>query len=165
MTESLQTAARLRADELRADELRAMAGDLFDQPGALLPILHRIQERVGYVPEDSIPLIAKALNLSRAEVHGVVSFYHEFRSAPPGQHVVKVCQAEACQSMGTEALTQHAQARLGVQMSETRADGAFTLEPVYCLGNCACAPAVMIDGALHGRVTPARFDALLEDLA
>ena len=127
-------------------------------------MLHRIQERVGYVPAEAVPPLAKALNLSRAEVQGVISFYHDFRSQPAGRHVVKLCQAEACQSMGSESLTKHALARTAAPLKGTSPDGQFTVEPVYCLGNCACSPAVMIDGALHGRVTPERFDELIADL-
>lgn len=135
------------------------------EPGALLPILHHIQDRLGWLPPESLPRVAEALNLSRAEVHGVVSFYHDFRTHPPGRRVVRVCRAEACQAMGADALVAHAQGRLGVELGETRADGAVTLEPVYCLGNCALSPAVMVDGRLHGRVGPARFDALTAGLA
>jgi formate dehydrogenase iron-sulfur subunit len=131
------------------------------RPGALLPILHAIQDALGYVPPGAIGTIAHALNLSRAEVHGVISFYHDFRTSPPGRHAVRVCRAEACQSMEGVALEQHARARLGIGWHQTTEDGALTLDPVYCLGNCACSPAVMIDGTVHGRVTPERFDALL----
>src|SRR4051812_26832238 len=133
------------------------------RPGALLPILHAIQDRLGFIPPASLAQIADAVNLSRAEVHGVLTFYHDFRTAPPGRHVLKMCRAEACQAMGADALAEHARARLGVDFKETRADGAVTLEPVYCLGNCACAPAVMIDGRLCGRVTLERFDELVRD--
>ncbi|MDR3384825.1 formate dehydrogenase subunit gamma [Cupriavidus basilensis] len=136
-----------------------------DMPGALLPILHEIQDTVGYVPADALPEIARALNLSRAEVHGVVTFYHHFRDSKPGRHVVQVCRAEACQSVGSEALAAHAERALGCGFHETTADGGFTLEPVYCLGQCACGPAVMIDGELAGRVTPQRFDALIKACA
>lgn len=132
--------------------------------GGLLPLLHAIQDALGYVPPDAIPPIAKALNLSRAEVHGVVSFYHHFRSAPPGRHVLQVCRAEACQSMGAETLLSRLRDTLGVDLHETTADGAVTLEPVYCLGNCACAPSVMVDGQVRGRVTPQRADALVAEL-
>lgn len=132
-------------------------------PGALLPILHALQERFDYVDRKIVPALAKALNLSRAEVHGVISFYHEFRDHPPGAHVVRLCRAEACQSMGNERLIAHAKNRLGVDFHETTADGRFTLEAVYCLGNCACAPALTIDNKVHGRVDPARFDQLLDD--
>lgn len=135
-----------------------------DQPGALLPLLHDIQDNLGYVPEDALPQIAKALNLSRAEVHGVVSFYHHFRQAKPGKHVIRICRAEACQAMGADALVAHAKKLLGADFHETSADGLATLEAVYCLGNCACSPAMMIDDDLHGRVTRARFDALVDGL-
>src|SRR5262245_3548771 len=132
------------------------------RPGALLPLLHDIQDRLGHVPPESLPEIAKALNLSRAEVHGVVTFYHHFRSAPPGKHVVRVCRAEACQAMGGDELFSHVEKTLKVKAGETTSDGRFTLEAVYCLGNCACSPAVMVDGDLHGRVTPARFDEIVK---
>ena|SRR5437868_6920697 len=130
-------------------------------PGPLLQVLHAVQARLGYVPDAAVPVIAESLNLSRAEVHGVVTFYHHFRRTPPGKHIVQLCQAEACRSMHCEALTEHVKRRLGVEFHGTTTDGRFTLEPVYCLGNCACSPAVMIDGELHGRVTPERFDALV----
>ena len=132
-----------------------------DSAGALLPVLHAIQDALGHVPAGAVPLIAHELNLSRAEVHGVLSFYHYFRSQPPGRHVIHLCRAEACQATGARALETHAKRRLGVDFHQTSADGAFTLEPVYCLGNCACAPSVLIDGELHGRVDAERFDALL----
>ncbi len=131
-------------------------------PGALLPILHALQERFGYVDAGVVPALAKALNLSRAEVHGVISFYHDFRDRPPGAHVVRLCRAEACQSMGNETLIDHAKQRLGVDFHETTADGRFTLEAVYCLGNCACAPALTIDNKVYGRVDPGRLDQLLD---
>ncbi|MGD9538785.1 MAG: formate dehydrogenase subunit gamma [Alphaproteobacteria bacterium] len=131
-------------------------------PGALLPILHALQDAFGYVDAAAVPLIASALNLSRAEVHGVISFYHDFRDAPPGRHVVKLCRAEACQSMGSARLIDHVKQRLGIDFHQTSADGRYTLEPVFCLGDCSCAPALTIDGKVHGRVDPARFDALLE---
>ena len=134
------------------------------RPGALLPILHAVQHQLGHVPPDSIPVIASALNLSRAEVHGVVSFYHDFRSEAPGRHVVHICRAEACQSMGADALVDYAKKRLGVDFHGTTADGAVTLEPIYCLGNCALSPAMMVDGELYGRVTPKRFSAVVADL-
>ncbi|GGF31234.1 NADH-quinone oxidoreductase subunit E [Aliidongia dinghuensis] len=133
-------------------------------PGATLPILHALQDRFGYVDPAAVPLIADALNLSRAEIHGVIGFYHEFRGKPAGAHVIQLCRAEACQSMGCRDLQRHAEERLGVAMGGTRADGAATLDAVYCLGNCALSPAVMIDGTLHGRVDAARFDALVAEL-
>ena len=146
------------------DIAREVIAGLKHLPGATLPILHALQDRFGYVDAAAVPLIADALNLSRAEIHGVVSFYHDFRDAPAGAHVVKLCRAEACQSMGCRELERHAEARLGVAMGGTRADGRATLEAVYCLGNCALSPAVMIDGKLYGRVDAARFDALIDAL-
>ena len=134
-----------------------------DLPGPLLQILHAIQDTIGHVPPAAIPLIAAALNLSRADVHGVVTFYHHFRQTPVGKHVIHVCQAEACRAMHCEALTQHAKRRLGVELHGTTPDGRFTLAPVYCLGNCACGPSVMIDESLHSRVTADKFDALISD--
>jgi formate dehydrogenase subunit gamma len=131
--------------------------------GALLPILHAIQERLGWVPPRTVALIAFELNLSRAEVHGVLTFYHYFRQQQPGQHVIHLCRAEACQAVGAVALEAHAKRVLGTDFHGTARDGGHTLEPVYCLGNCAAGPSVMIDGALHSRVTPERFDALLRD--
>lgn len=136
---------------------------LRSRPGCLLEILHGVNDALGHVPSAAIPLIAEELNLSRAEVHGVVTFYHHFRHAAPGRHTVQLCRAESCQAVGGEALAEHARRRLGVEFKQTTADGAFTLEPVYCLGNCACSPALMLDGELFGRVTPERFDALLAD--
>ena len=131
------------------------------EPGPLLEILHAVQDELGHVPAAALPPIAAALNLSRAEVHGVVSFYHHFRGERPGPTLVQLCRAEACQSMNARALEAHATRTLGVSCGETTADGRVTLEAVYCLGNCACAPAMMVNGELHGRVTPARFDELV----
>ena len=128
------------------------------EPGALLPILHGIQDALGYVPREAVGMIAHGLNLSRAEVHGVLSFYHHFRTAPAGRHTVYMCRAESCQSMGASELIEHAKSRLGIGFHDTTRDGAFTLEPIYCLGNCACSPAMMIDEQVYGRVTPERFD-------
>lgn len=131
--------------------------------GPLLPILHAVQAEFGHVPAAAIPQIAEALNLGRAEVHGVKSFYHDFRDAPAGRHVVRLCRAEACQATGGEALAEAVQAMLGIGWHETTPDGRVTLEPVYCLGLCACGPAAMVDGALAGRADAARIGALLED--
>jgi formate dehydrogenase subunit gamma len=133
------------------------------RPGPLLEVLHAIQTELGFIPAGAVPLVAEGLNLSRAEVHGVVTFYHYFRRSRPGKHTVRLCQAESCQAMGAQQLTAHAQQRLGIALHETTGDGRFTLEPVYCLGNCACSPAAMIDGQLYGRVTPERFDALIAE--
>lgn len=132
--------------------------------GPLLPILHAIQAAFGYIPEVALPVIAKNLNISRAEVHGVMTFYHDFREAPAGRHVVKLCRAEACQAMGADRVAAHAQKALGIDWHETTKDGAVTLEPVFCLGLCACGPAALVDGRVVGRVDEARFDALLEEV-
>jgi len=131
----------------------------------LLPILHHIQDTLGFVPSALVPEIAAALSLSRAEVHGVLTYYHHFRSAPPGRHVVQICQAEACRANGAEALMAHAGARLACAPGATRADGGVTLEPVYCLGLCASGPSALIDGRPHARLTSERFDALTKELA
>jgi formate dehydrogenase subunit gamma len=144
-------------------EVSAIIIRLKDKPGALLPVLHGIQDQLGYIPTESVPLIAKELNVTRAEVHGVITFYHHFRSHPPGRHVVQVCQAESCQAMGSVRLTESIKKYLGVDFHETTREKSFTLEPVYCLGNCALSPALMIDGDLYGRVTPERFQALVEE--
>jgi formate dehydrogenase subunit gamma len=146
------------------ETVRRIVADLKGRPGPLLEVLHAIQAQLGYVPQDVVPLVAAQLNLSRAEVHGVVSFYHYFRRSAPGAHTVSVCRAESCQAMGAEALAAHARQRLGVDFHETTSDGRFSLEPVYCLGNCACSPAVMVDDKLYGRVSPERLDALLADV-
>ena len=132
--------------------------------GATLPILHDLMEQFGYIDDDAIPLIADALNISRAEALGVVSFYHDFRQAPAGRHVVKICRAEACQAMHTDEVCAHAEQRLGTKFGETSADGQYTLEAVYCLGNCARSPAMMIDGDLYGCVDKKRFDAIISGL-
>ncbi len=132
--------------------------------GPLLPVLHAVQDELGCVPPAAVPVIAEGLNLSRAEVHGVISFYHWFRSEPRGRRVVRLCRAEACQARGQRALEAHVKARLGIDFHQTTPDGAYTLEPVYCLGNCATAPSLLVDDDLHGRVTAERFDALLARL-
>lgn len=147
-------------EEVRAAVLD-VTGRLKHLPGALLPVLHGVQEALGHVPEDAVPLIARELNLSRADVHGVISFYHYFRSQPPGRRVIYLCRAESCQAMGAATLEKHVKQRLGVDFHQTTADGALTLEPVYCLGNCACSPAMMVDDELKGRLTPEGFDAWL----
>jgi formate dehydrogenase subunit gamma len=131
--------------------------------GALMPILHALNDEFGYVDASVVPIIAEELNLSRAEVHGVLTFYHDFRKAPAGRHVIKICRAEACQSMAGRELEEHVKRHLRVALGETSPDKKFTLEAVYCLGLCACSPAMSIDGKLHGRVTPARFDALVAE--
>lgn len=131
------------------------------EPGALLPILHEVQDALGFIPPSVVPQIAQALNLSRAEVHGVISYYHHFRSKPAARHVVRICRAESCQAMGAEALLAHAERHLGCAVHGHSRDGAFTLEPVYCLGLCASSPALMLDEEPHARMTPKRFDALV----
>jgi formate dehydrogenase subunit gamma len=130
--------------------------------GPLLPILHEIQHEFGYVPAQSLPVIAEALNISNAEVYGVVTFYHDYRAHPVGRHVLKVCQAEACQSMGSDSVASKLKQALGIGFHETTADGAVTLEPVYCLGLCACAPSAMLDGEVIGRVDDEAIDEILE---
>lgn len=147
-------------DHLR-DAILQVTTRLKDQPGALLPVLHGIQSALGHVPEEAIPLIAREMNLSRADVHGVVSFYHFFRTHPAGRQVIYLCRAESCQAMGAAKLERHVKHRLGVDFHQTTDDGRYTLEPVYCLGNCACSPAMMVDAELKGRVTPESFDAWL----
>jgi formate dehydrogenase subunit gamma len=134
-----------------------------NKPDALLEILHDLQEELGYVPEPALPALAKALNLSRAEVHGVVTFYHDFRRAPAGRHVIKICRAEACQSMKGNELVAMAERFLNMKLGQTTADGAITLEAVYCLGNCALSPAVMVDDRLVGRVDAAKFEKIVSE--
>ncbi|MBL8755386.1 MAG: formate dehydrogenase subunit gamma [Planctomycetes bacterium] len=131
-------------------------------PGACLPILHAIQDELGFVPHDAVERIADGLNLSRAEVHGVLTFYHDFRTAPPGRTIVKLCRAEACQARGCTALERRLHDHHGIAMGATSADAAITLEPVYCLGNCALGPSALVDGKLVGRLDAARVDALVQ---
>lgn len=141
--------------------IEAIVREHAEKPGALLPILHAIQDSLGYVPDEAVPTIAAELNLSRAEVHGVITFYHFFRSTAPGKQTLYICRAEACQAMGSRGLEQHVKEKLNIDYHETTADGRFSLEPIYCLGNCACSPAVMIDETVHGRVSADRIDELL----
>lgn len=151
------------ADPQRDTTIRRLADRLASQPGALLPILHAIQDELGYVPDEAVSIVAGVLNLSRAEVHGVVTFYHFFRTSRPGKHTLYLCRAEACQAMGARALESYVRDKLQVDFHQTTADGRFSLEPIYCLGNCACSPAVMVDETVYGRVTPERFDQILKD--
>ncbi|RWO44577.1 MAG: formate dehydrogenase subunit gamma [Mesorhizobium sp.] len=132
--------------------------------GPLLPILHGIQEEFGHVPKDALPVIAEALNISRAEVHGVVSFYHDYRSHPAGRHVLKLCQAESCQAMGSDAIAAKLKQLLGIGFHETTRDGSVTLEPVYCLGLCACSPAAMLDGEVIGRLNDEKLDEIVAEV-
>jgi formate dehydrogenase subunit gamma len=141
--------------------IEAIVHEHAERPGALLPILHAIQDRLTYVPEDAVPIIAAGLNLSRAEVHGVVSFYHLFRDQAPGRQTLYICRAEACQAMGSRELEAYVKEKLKIGFHETTTDGRFSLEPIYCLGNCACSPAIMIDETVHGKVSPERIDELL----
>jgi len=153
-----------QAEAAGASQDEQLAAILGTQPrarDALLPVLHQIQDTLGYIPPATLPEIARAFHLSRAEVHGVVTFYHHFRSAPPARHTIALCRAEACQSMGADALLAHAEKALGCAMHKHSADGEFALEPVYCLGQCATSPAMMLDGAVHARVTPQVFDRLV----
>ncbi len=151
---------RLQAEQIEL--AKSIIAAEAQRDGAALPILHALQGAFGFIPDETIPMAADALNISRAEMFGVVGFYHDFRRHPPGRSVVKLCRAEACQSRGGDALAAQAQERLGVTWHGTTPDGAVTLEPVYCLGLCATAPAAMIDGEVVGRLTPARLDAVLE---
>ncbi|GAB2720739.1 formate dehydrogenase subunit gamma [Halomonas garicola] len=144
--------------------IQAETNALKHKPGALLPILHAIQDRFGFIPREAVPIIADTLGQTRAEVHGVISFYHHFRATPPGNHVLQVCRAEACQAVGSRTLEAHAKARLGVDYHQTTADREITLEAVYCLGNCACGPSLRLDDSVYGRVTPESFDALVDEL-
>lgn len=155
----------MRHSHPTSDDLQALIDAQMSLEGPLLPILHAIQEAYGHVPEAALPLIAETLNLTQAEVHGVMSFYHDFRKAPAGRHVVKLCRAEACQSMGANALSEAVLDKLGIGWGDTTADGRVTVEAVYCLGLCACAPAAMIGDRLIGRADAARIDAELEGAA
>jgi len=145
-------------DEARGAEIIAEHAEI---EGATLVILHALQESFGYIPEPAIPMVASALNLSRAEVYGVFTFYHDFRKKPAGRHVLKLCRAEACQAAGGDALAARAEAKLGVALGETTADDRVTLEPIYCLGLCATAPSAMLDGRVIGRLDQTRLDALI----
>ncbi|MDQ6434774.1 formate dehydrogenase subunit gamma [Mesorhizobium sp. LHD-90] len=142
----------------------AVIADANGLEGPLLPILHGIQEEFGFVPNESLPVITQALNISKAEVHGVVTFYHDYRRAPAGRHVLKICRAEACQSMGSDAVAARIQQLLGIGFHETAADGSVTLEPVYCLGLCACAPAAMLDGEVIGRLDAEKLDEIVAEV-
>lgn len=145
------------------DEIRAIVTPMTSLEGPLLPMLHELQRVYGFVPEAAVPVLADVLNLGRAEVHGVISFYHDFRDHPTGRHVLKICRAEACQSMGANALAESTLKKLGIGWHDTTSNGAVTVEPVYCLGMCACAPAAMIDGRVVGRVDQARMQRLLDE--
>ncbi|SFU17951.1 formate dehydrogenase subunit gamma [Mesorhizobium sp. YR577] len=156
---SMQAASTQIASRAAAiiDEMKALEGPL-------LPILHEIQEEFGHVPAETLPIIAKALNISNAEVHGVVTFYHDYRNHPAGRHVLKVCRAEACQSMGGDAIAAQISQALGIGFHETAKDNSVTLEPVYCLGLCACAPAAMLDGEVIGRLDADKIEEIVQEV-
>lgn len=152
------------ADDWNPDMVRQDVAALQHEPGALLPILHAIQNRIGYVPDGAVPIIAEMLQQTRADIHGVISFYHHFRTRPAGSNILEVCRAEACQARGGRTLERHVQEKLGVGYHQTTADNEFTLEPVYCLGNCACGPSIRLNDEIIGRVTPQSFDELADKL-
>jgi formate dehydrogenase subunit gamma len=144
--------------------VQAAIEDNADRRGPLIEILHQVQDELGHIPPEAVPPIAKALNLSRAEVQGVIGFYHDFRQQPTGEITIQLCRAEACQAMGVRELEAHIKSRLGLNYHETTADGSITLEPVYCLGNCACTPSIRIGDEVFARVTPDRFDEILAEV-
>lgn len=146
-----------------AERVDAICDENSQLEGPLLPILHDVQEEFGYVPEEALRQIAGRLNISRAEIHGVATFYHDFRHKPAGRHVIKICRAEACQAVGSEALAKYAESTIGVPFGNTSADGAVTLEAVYCLGLCACGPAALVDGVVAGRVSNAKLDRIIAE--
>lgn len=157
--------AQITSQGWDAKAVEDIVAALQQKPGALLPVLHEIQNEIGFIPADAIPIIAKGLNLSRAEVHGVVSFYHYFRSAPSGRNIIQICRAESCQAMGSRELEAHAKQSLKIDFHQTTADGEVTLEPVYCLGNCACSPAVRVGDNIYGHVDQQKFDEIVSMLA
>lgn len=156
--DAYMTPSTAASDMTRVHEILARRAS---EPGALLPILHELQDMLGHIPVDVVPEIASALNLSRAEVHGVITYYHHFRATPAAGKVVQICRAESCKAMGADALIAHAEHKLGCGMHEHSKDGSFTLEPAYCLGLCALSPAITVGDEVHARVTPQRFDALI----
>lgn len=151
------------SDSVQINQIANIIAAHESMPGSLLPILHGIQDALGYIPEDAISQIARALNLSRAEVHGVISFYHYFRKSPPGKNTIRICRAESCQAMHGKHLENYAIKKLEIGWHETTSDGNYSLEPVYCLGNCACSPAITVNDEIYGRVTPERFEEILAD--
>lgn len=161
----IRQGGRCLSTQLARTEIASRTASVIEEmkalEGPLLPILHEIQHEFGHVPAETLPLIAEALNISNAEVHGVVSFYHDYRNHPAGRHVLKICRAEACQAMGADALAQRVQEMLGIGFHATAKDGSVTLEPVYCLGLCACAPAAMLDGEVMGRLDNEAIDEIV----
>jgi formate dehydrogenase subunit gamma len=156
--------ASTQAPEDVVQRTAAVIAETAGLEGPLLPILHSLQQEFGFVPNESLPVISEALNISNAEVHGVVTFYHDYRRAPAGRHVLKICRAEACQSMGSDAIAARIQQLLGIGFHETARDGSVTLEPVYCLGLCACAPAAMLDGEVIGRLDAEMLDDIVAEV-
>ena len=147
--------------EIQIKKIEQYVSAYKDTPGALLPLMHAIQDDIGYVPEDSYPFISKAYNLSVAEIHGFVTFYHHFRTHPTGKNVLQVCRAESCQAMGGEEIEMYCKDTLGIDYHQTTDDNLITLEPIYCLGNCACSPAVMINDNVIGRVSKKKIDNII----
>jgi formate dehydrogenase subunit gamma len=150
-----------QSTEQQARTIDGLIAQFRPVPGGLMPLLHAVQHAIGYIPHDSVKQIAKGMGLSRAEVHGVISFYHDFRTEPAGELTIHICRAEACQAMGARELEVHAKTALGVDYGQTTEDGRYTLQPVYCLGNCACTPSIRIGDEVYARVTPERFDKLV----
>lgn len=150
--------------EKTGEVVAAVVSNLRETPGPLLVVLHAIQEKFGFIPSETVPVIAEGLNLSRAEVHGVISFYHSFRSTPSGRYTIQICCAESCQAMGSRRLENHAKEYLGIDFHQTTDDGQITLEPVYCLGNCACSPAIRVGNDIYAHVNEASFDTIVETL-
>jgi len=153
-----------RVNPWDADTARDIIEKLKSMPGALLPILNRLQDEFGYIAKETIPILAEELNVSLAEVQGTISFYHGYRDKAPGEHIIRICRAESCQANNSKDLIEHTKDKLGIDFAETSSDNKYTLEPVYCLGNCACGPSIEIDKKLYGRMTPDKFDDLLEDI-
>lgn len=153
------------ADAWTPAQIQAVIDAHRERPGAMLPILHAIQDRFGFIPDEAVPMIAETLRHTRAEVHGIISFYHHFRTHPAGRSVIQICRAEACQSVGSRQLEAHAKKALGIDYHQTTPDHEFTLEPVYCLGNCACGPSIRVNDDVFGRMTPEQFDALTDELS
>lgn len=161
----MQPASPVRFRDFTLELATEVVQEFRDQPGTLIVALHKLQDTFGYVDEAAMPMLATVFNLSRAEVHGVTSFYHDFRRSRPGRYTIRVCQAESCQAMGSEELTAAIKTQLGCDFHQTTADGTFTLEPVYCLGNCACSPNIMVDKQTYGRMSAASFKTLSAALA
>lgn len=158
-------AGPIKYQEWNLDTAQMSVQEFRDRTGGVMLALHKLQQLFGYVDAGAMPMLGKVFNLSRAEVHGIQSFYHDFKSSKPGKYTLKVCQAEACQAMGSEKLTTEIKAFLDIDFHETSASGDFTLEPVYCLGNCACSPNIMIDNETYGRVSIEGFKALADSLS